>query len=80
MLTKKFKAESAARKTAVAEKASMQQKLTALQGDMQAKINAIERERDSAIAEAKVKFLKLSFGIAADRATQQAMSIRAALW
>ncbi|BDA49580.1 hypothetical protein COCOBI_14-1990 [Coccomyxa sp. Obi] len=53
VLTKKFKAESAARKTAVAEKVSMQQKLTALQGDMQARISALERERDSAIADAK---------------------------
>ncbi len=54
VLTKKFKAESAARKTAVAEKASMQQKLMALEGDMQAKITALELLRDRATADAKV--------------------------
>lgn len=81
MLTKKFKAESAARKTAVAEKVSMEQKLAALQGDMQAKISTIEHERDSAIADAKVKHsFRALICTAAGRAAERSIGIRSASW
>ena len=48
--TKRFKAEAAARKAAIADKVAAQRELAAVRAGMQ----ALERERDSAIVNAKV--------------------------